>query len=181
MTFLIFFSNDDPYYGAFTVLFFMTPFITSVVFTLSAMCLSETYDCRKLLECAFHLPGVQLIRQIQFLKELKTCIEDFNLADKMSKSVVTWIYTCENLNVDKEWSWQMIDECIQDDLNGDAKEFIKTLFIREHGDSFSKVASSALKKLAIHEKKSKTEKLGNLQARIQEFKMMEAYLGQIFL
>ena len=180
MTFLIFFSNDDPYYGAFTVLFFMTPFLTSVVFTLSAMCLSETYDCKKLLECAYHLPGVQLIRQIQFLRELKTCIEDFNLADKMSKNVVTWIDTCENLDVDKEWSWQMIDECIQDDLNGDAKEYLKSLFVKKHGDSFSNVASSALKKLAIHEKKSKAEKLGNLQARIQEFKMMEAYLGWIF-
>ena len=162
------------------MLFFMTPFITSVVFTLSAMCLSETYDCRKLLECAYHLPGVQLIRHIQFLRELKTCIEDFNLADKMSKSMVTWIDTCENLDVDKEWSWQMIDECIQDDLNGDAKEYLKTLFVREHGDSFSNVASSALKKLAINEKKSKVDNLGNLQARIQQFKMCEAYLGQIF-
>ena len=162
------------------MLFFMTPFITSVVFTLSAMCLSETYDCETLLECAYHLPGVQLIRQIQFLRELKTCIEDFNLADKMSKSMVTWIDTCENLDVDKEWSWQMIDECIQDDLNGDAKEYLKTLFVREHGDSFSNVASSALKKLAINEKKSKVDNLGNLQARIQQFKMCEAYLGQIF-
>ena len=98
----------------------------------------------------------------------------------MSKNVVTWIDTCENLDVDKEWSWQMIDGCIQNDLNGDAKEFLKTLFVREHGDSFSNFASSALKKLAIHEKKSKAEKLGNLQARIQEFKMMEAYLGWIF-
>ena len=158
----------------------MTPFITSVVFTLSAMCLSETYDCKTLLECAYHLPGVQLIRQIQFLKELKTCIEDFNLADKMSKNVVSWIDTCENLDVYKEWSWQMIDECIQDDLNGDAKHFLKSLFEREHGESFSKVASSALKKLAINEKKGKADNLGNLQARIQEFKMMEAYLGWIF-
>ena len=163
------------------MLFFMTPFITSVVFTLSAMCLSETYDCKTLLECAYHLPGVQLIRHIQFLRELKTCIEDFNLADKMSKNVVTWIDTCENLDVDKEWSWQMIDECIQDDLNGDAKEYLKSLFVKEHGYSFISVASSALKKLAIHEKKSKAEKLGNLQARIQEFKMMEAYLGGFFL
>jgi hypothetical protein len=162
------------------VLFFMTPFITSVVFTLSAMCLSETYDCKTLLECAYHLPGVQLIRQIQFLKELKTCIEDFNLADKMSKSVVTWIDKCENLDVDKEWSWQMIDECIQDDLNGDTKEYLKILFEKEHGDSFSNVASSELKKLAIHDKKRKAEMLGNLQARIQEFKMCEAYLGWIF-
>ena len=152
----------------------------SVVFTLSAMCLSETYDCGKLLECAYHLPSVQLIRHIQFLRELKTCIEAFNLADKMSKNVVTWIDTCENLDVDKEWSWQMIDECIQNDLNGDAKEFIKTLFMREHGYSFSNVASSALKKLAINEKKSKVDNLGNLQARIQQFKMCEAYLGQIF-
>ena len=158
----------------------MTPFITSVVFTLSAMCLSETYDCRKLLECAYHLPGVQLIRHIQFLRELKTCIEDFNLADKMSKNVVTWIDTCENLDIDKKWSWQMIDECIQDNLNGDAKHFLKSLFEREHGHSFTKVASSALKKLAIYEKKKKAEKLGNLQARIQGFKMCEAYLGRIF-
>ena len=158
----------------------MTPFITSVVFTLSAMCLSETYDCRKLLECAYHLPGVQLIRHIQFLRELKTCIEALNLADTMSKNVVTWIDTCENLDVDKEWSWQMIDECNQDGLNGDAKEYLKRLFIMEHEDTFSNVASSALKKLAIHEKKRKAEELGNLQARIQEFKMMEAYLGQFF-
>ena len=158
----------------------MAPFITSVVFTLSAMCLSETYDCKTLLECVYYLPGVQLIRHIQFLRELKTCIKDFNLADKMSKNVVKWIDTCDNLDTKKEWSWQMINECIQDDLNGDAKEYLKSLFVKEHGDSFSNVASSALKKLAIHEKKSKAEKLGNLQARIQEFKMMEAYLGQIF-
>ena len=159
------------------MLFFMTPFITSVVFTLSAMCLSETYDCKTLLKCAYHLPGVQLIRQIKFLRELINCIEDFNLAGRMSKSVVTWIDKCENLDVDKEWSWQMIDGCIQNDLNGDAKEFLKTLFVREHGDSFSNFASSALKKLAIHENKSKAKKLGIIQARIQEFKMMEAYLG----
>ena len=139
------------------MLFFMTPFITSVVFTLSAMCLSETYDCKTLIECAYHLPGVQLIRHIQFLRELKTCIEYFNLAEKMSKNVVNWIDTCENLDMDKEWSWQMIDECIQDDLNGDAKHFLKNIFVREHGDSFNSVASSALKKLAIHEKKRKAE------------------------
>ena len=74
----------------------------------------------------------------------------------------------------------MIDECIQDNLYQDAKEYLKTLFVREHGDSFSNVASSELKKLAIHDKKRKAEMLGNLQARIQEFKMCEAYLGWIF-
>ena len=168
------FSNGDPYYGSFTVLFFMTPFITSVVFTMSAMCLSETYDW---FECAYHLPGLQLIRHIQFLRELKTCIGEFNSADEMSNNVVTWIDTCENLKIKKEWSWQMIDESIGDDLNGDTKEYLKTLFVKEHEDSFSNFASLALKKLAIQEKKRKAEKLGNLQARIQEFKMMEAYLG----
>lgn len=184
---LIFFSNDDPYYGSFTVLFFMAPFITSVVFTISAMILSQSLRLNKLLQCVYHLPGLQLIRQFQFLRELKTCLADFNLADKMSKNVVSWIDTCENLDVDKEWSWQMIDECIQDDLESDTlaldgydKEFLKTLFVREHGDYFSDVASSTLKKLAINEKKRTTANLGNLQARIQEFKMCEAYLGRIF-
>ena len=147
---------------------------------MSSMGVIGAWEWKKLFKCAYHLPGLQLIQQSQFLKQLKIATEKSITADKMASTFVSWIDACEELNVKKQWTWEMIeDECTKQDMDQDAKRFlqdVERLFKMEHEDS---VASIVLKRLVIHEKKSKANELGNLQSKIQEFKLMESYLESL--
>ena len=150
---------------------------------MSSMGLIGAWEWKKLFKCAYHLPGLQLIKQSQFLTQLKIAMEKSISADEMASTFVSWIDTCEDLNVNKQWTWEMIeDECTKKNMDQDVKSHlqdVKHLFTTEHGDSVSNVASIVLKRLVIHEKKSKANELGNLQSKIQEFKLMESYLESL--
>ena len=150
---------------------------------MSSMGLIGAWEWKKLFKCAYHLPGLQLIKQCQFLRQLKIAMEKSILADEMASTFVSWIDTCEELNVNKQWTWKMIeDECMKNDMDQDARRYlqdVERLFKMEHEDSVSNVASVVLKRLVIHEKKSKANELGNLQSKIQEFKLMESYLESL--
>ena len=150
---------------------------------MSSMGLIGAWEWKKLFKCAYHLPGLQLIQQSQFLRQLKIAMEKRILADKMASTFVSWIDTREELNVNKQWTWEMIEyECAKKDMDQDAKRYlqdVKRLFKMEHKDSVSNVASIVLKRLVIHEKKCKANELGNLQSKIQEFKLMESYLESL--
>ena len=150
---------------------------------MSSMCLIGNWEWKKLFKCAYHLPGLQLIKQSQFLRQLKIAMEKSILADEMASTFVSWIDTCEELNVNKRWTWEMIeDECTKKGMDQDAKRYlqdVERLFKMKHEDSVSNVASIVLKRLVIHEKKSKANELGNLQSKIQEFKLMESYLESL--
>ena len=151
---------------------------------MSSMGLIGAWEWKKLFKCAYHLPGLQLIQQSQFLRQLKIATEKSILADEMASTFVSWIDTCEELNVNKQWTWEMIEaECTKkEDMDQNAKKYlqdVERLFKMEHEDSVSNVASIVLKRLVIHEKKSKANELGNLQSKIQEFKLMESYLESL--
>ena len=63
-----------------------------------------------------------------------------------------------------------------DDLTESEIEKVRVLFEEMNGSLTNYVASSFLKKLVINEKRKKANELGNIEAKIQEFKMMEAFL-----
>ena len=77
---------------------------------MSSMGLIGAWEWKKLFKCAYHLPGLQLIKQSQFLRQLKIAMEKSILADEMASTFVSWIDTCEELNVNKQWTWEMDKE-----------------------------------------------------------------------
>ena len=98
-------------------------------------------------------------------------IEDF------TKKILKWIDTCQELNVNTQWSWEMIKTHMNtDDLTESEIEKVRVLFEETDRSLTNYVASSFLKKLVINEKKKKANELANIEAKIQEFKMMEAFL-----
>ena len=107
------YRNGDVFYGTYTILFVITPFIASLIFTLATFCLTKDCNWNKLLHCLFHLPGLQLIKHLRFLKKLNDAIKDLNSTDEFAKSVLQWIDGCKDLYEDKHWTWDMIEVHIQ--------------------------------------------------------------------
>ena len=109
---------------------------------MSSMGLIGAWEWKKLFQCAYHLPGLQLIKQSQFLRQLKIAMEKSILADEMASSFVSWVDTCEELNVNKQWTWEMIeDECTKKDMDQNAKKYlqdVERLFKMEHEGEFVK-------------------------------------------
>ena len=176
------FRTDNPYYGAFTLFFIIAPFITSVIFTMSAMSLARSWKWKRLFECFFHLPGLQLIKHIQFLNELNRSMTNMNQAHELAKSVLSWVDVCAvQLGEKKEWTWSMIETQIEDDcLSLEDSKKLKLMFEEklkeDNSASLYCNASNVLRRLVIENKKTKVKYLGQVEARIQEFKMMEAFL-----
>ena len=155
----------------------ISPFITSLIFTVSATCIAGDCDWRTLLECFFHLPGLQLIKHAKFLKKLNNAMAEMSATEDFAKSMIKWIDTCQELDAKKQWSWEMIQTCMKnDDLSEEEIEQLRFLFEKMEERLTNFVASRHLKKLVINEKKKKENELGNIEASIQEFKMMEAFL-----
>ena len=81
----------------------------------------------------------------------------------------------------KEWTWSMIETHIEDDsLSLEDREKLKLIFeeklTQDNSTSLYCNASNLLKGLVIDNMKTYEKYLGQVEARIQEFKMMEAFL-----
>ena len=161
----------------FTLLFVILPFITSIVFTTLTISIAENKDWGKLMECFFHLPLFQLIKHAKFVKKLNSAMQELNFSEDLAKSVINWINKCNELDAKKQWNWEIIETHMKnDDLSETETQKLKFLFEKEDLQMTNYIASRYLKKLVIHEKKKKENELGNIEASIQEFKIMEAFL-----
>ena len=142
------------------------------------MTISCKWDWNKLVGPVYCLPGFQLVKHFQLLKKLKNATTEKDSVDDFTKSVSSWIEACPDLHVNEDWTWPDIESKIGDNLTKEHQEMLKDLFVKDHGEqvSFNCVSSTALKKLLLNEKKSKENELGNIEVRIQQFKMKEAFL-----
>ena len=165
------------FYGILTIVFVISPFITSFFLTMSAICITRSWDWSRLPHCFFHLPLVQIIKHLIFLTKLNNAMEDMSLTEDFAKSVIEWVKSCPELNAKKEWDWEMIQTHMKDgDLTEAESKRLKCLFEERDASLMNRAASRLLKKIVIDEQKKKTNELGYIEASIQEFKMMEAFL-----
>ena len=69
----------------------IAPFFTSMTFTIAVMTISCKWDWNKLVGPVYCLPGFQLVKHFQLLKELKNAMTEMDLVDDFTKSVSSWI------------------------------------------------------------------------------------------
>merc|ERR1712172_238395 len=99
-----------------TALFFSTLMIS--------MCVCKTCEWK----CLYHLPGLHVIKYISFLMSLTTAVNEMDFATRHAENVISWINTCPELEENKSWSWEMIENFINDGLEENTKNDLKVMF-----------------------------------------------------
>ena len=132
---------------------------------------------RDLIECLYHLPVLQVFKLIRLLKEQFKAINELEEARKFQTRVKPLIKQSKSMEENNEWSPARLKQVAS--LKIDEKDFkeLSRLIKKKHRQVgyFNGIASLELFKLVEDEVIEKEKVVGEANAAIQYFRIMEAF------
>ena len=146
-----------------------------------AYCNDETSSATKkifirIINCFLHLPVFQLFVNFLFFQELKSVAKDVEKFDGFAFRLEKWIKSCKALEDNDEWGWERIKVNFSGKISNNDAVILGDIFTKRcpHG-WFTGLASEKLEEMIDEEKIELRSNLAEVDSRIKEFKVLEAF------
>ena len=155
----------------------LLPFIVNFVTRCIEICKGEAKKS-DLVTCLYFLPGFQVYYLCYLVKKQFMAIDNLQIQQDFQNRIKSHIRKSKSFEDIDEWNPRKLEQQTSFDIDKQDSEKLFELIKRQHGQDgyFNGSASLEILKLVDDETKSKQKDLGEANAEIRYFRIMEAYL-----